>query len=212
MPRKRRDPDRCHAFFTRTVLKADRRWPDIRGMTLDEFAAKISRIRSAIERDGAGIGLAMGGDLAALIADRVIQEGKTATGGSFTPYSTHETAAFFFRNKSRRGSADAQVAKLQKARTPLSYSKFRGLNGLKSSTKNFEFTGEMWRDFGVTATRFDGRAIHATLGGKTEAAANKIAWMSGQEGRSIIEPSAAELAQVGNLTARRIQRIIDQHL
>jgi hypothetical protein len=192
------------------VLMGHARWADISGMTLDQFLAKITQTRLNIEREAANIGAAMGADLSALIADRVIQRGKTAEGGSFTPYSTNETAAFFFRGKSRRGRADAQVAKLQKARTPLSYSKFRELNGLKSSPKNFEFTGEMWREFGVTATRFDGRVIYVTIGGKTELSANKMEWLSKQEGRDIIEPSKSELAQVESLTVRRVQKIIDQ--
>jgi hypothetical protein len=194
------------------VLMARRDQADISGMTLDQFLAKITQTRLNIEREAANIGAAMGADLSALIADRVIQRGKTAEGGSFTPYSTNETAAFFFRGKSRRGSAEAQVAKLQKARTPLSYPKFRELNGLKSSPKNFEFTGEMWRGFGVTATRFDGRVIYVTIGGKTELSANKMEWLSKQEGRDIIEPSKSELAQVESLTVRRVQKIIDQTL
>lgn len=181
-------------------------------MTVSDFAAKLRLLRSQIEREAADIGAGIGHDVAALVADRVVQRGQTEDGGSFSPYSTKPAPAFFFRGKSRRSSADSAVARLQKARTPLSYAAFRELNGLKSDKKNFEFTGEMWRGLGVTAVGFDGRTIRVTIGGKTASSGQKIGWLSEQEGRNIIEPSAAELARAARSASQRIQRTIDQAL
>lgn len=180
-------------------------------MELSEFKTKIARLRAAIEGRAADIGSAAGHDLAANIAERVIRHGQTANGGQFSPYSTTEVPAFFFRGKGR-GSAQAAVKKAEKARTPLSYSKFRELSGLQSSPKNFLFTGEMWRNFGVTAVRFDGKTVHVTVGGKNADAQQKIEWAEAQEGRSIIAPSPAELKEISARAARKLQTLFDQNL
>lgn len=138
-------------------------------------------------------------DLSSLIALRVVNEKQTASGGGFTPYSNTPVPAWFYRGKSRTGSADVAVSALAKKGEKISYSQFRELNNLDGANKNFEFTGEMWRGVGVTGSTVSGPVATAYIGAKTRAAQNKLKWTSEQEGRSVIEASGKELDLVGQV-------------
>ena len=139
-------------------------------------------------------------DLAALVADRVINNGENFRGGSFKPYSTNQMAAFRFWGKSRNQSAEKEVRKRSKARGTLSYTEFRELNKL-NTVKNFEFTGEMWKKFGVISFSFSGDLIKIKIGGQTPIAQTKIDENSKREGISIIEASPAEVAIIARTSA-----------
>ena len=164
---------------------------------IKQLDAAIARIESGAEQQVARAGL----DLVGLISTRVIQQGKTADGGRFTPYSRDQIPAFFYFNRSRNNSGEQGVRRAAKEKRGVSYAEFRQLNGLKVDFKNFEFTGDMWRNFRVKKVERTGTGYRLTIGGASEDARQKIEWLSDQEGRLIIEPSRQELAFVqGNLT------------
>ena len=165
-------------------------------MTLNDLIRRLDNVLQGIERDGERQVAIAGGDIAALGTKRVIEQGKTADGGRFTPYSRKQIPAFFYVGKSRRGSADNEVKRKARKKETLSYSDFRQLNGLNVTFKNFEFTGSMWRNFRVLKVQRTGYKFTAVLGGAVPLEQNKINWLSAQEGRSIIEPSEAELKVV----------------
>lgn len=162
-------------------------------MKLSEFEQKIERSLSRIESELETQVAIAGNDLVALITNRVVQRGETADGGSFTPYSTTEVPAFFFTNKSRTSSANSAVKQKSKKQETISYKEFRAINNLNTAPKNFEFTGEMWRGFGVTQIQRSPGGVLVTIGGKIKASEDRIAWNSAQEGKSIIKPSKREL-------------------
>lgn len=133
-----------------------------------------------------------GHDLVALITNRVVQDGMNYAGGKFSPYSERFLRADAFVGKSRTQTAERKIQAQLKAGGTLNYKQFRELNNLETDKKNFEFTGEMWRKFGVISSTVGGMRFRITLGGKTEAAAKKIEENSEREGVSIIEASAEE--------------------
>lgn len=131
-------------------------------------------------------------DLVALIVNRVINTGKDADGNLFSSYSDNPIAAGKLWGKSRTQAAESKVRALAKAKGALSYKAFRELNNLKTDKKNFEFTGEMFRKFGIIREAGNGSNFVITLGGTTEEAQRKIDANSAQEGADIIAPSKSE--------------------
>lgn len=165
-------------------------------MTLSEFENRLSRIESRLETEVEAQAARAGADLVALVTNRVVQTGRDSQGGSFTPYSTKGIPAFFFFGKSRNSAGENAVRAKAKNRQPISYKEFRALNNLNTSPKNFEFTGAMWRGFGVIAITRTPSGVAVTIGGRNEDSAEKIQWGSEHEGKSIIKPSAEEIATV----------------
>ena len=178
-------------------------------MKLSELQNKIDnairRIDDELEVQARSAGL----DLVAIVANRVVQKGETAEGGSFTPYSTKEIPAFFFLGKSRTATAEAKVKALSKYPDNLSYKEFRAINNLNTSHKNFEFSGEMWRGFGVLSATKSPNGVTLTIGGRSEASEDRITWNSKREGTSIILPSKAELDLIKTNLNRWLNNIIN---
>lgn len=151
-------------------------------------------------------------DLVALITNRVVQKGLDFNGASFSSYSTTDIPAYKFWGKSRTQSAEAKLRDLSRQKAKLSYATFRALNNLKTDKKNFEFTGEMWRKFGVISRSASGNNFKISLGGTTTAAQQKIDDNSAEEGLSIIENNSAEEAiiqqSIQDWLTQQAQRIL----
>lgn len=131
-------------------------------------------------------------DMAASIANRVINDGENSEGGKFSAYSTKDVPAYFYYGRSRNAGGEAKVKAAAKKKEGVSYRDFRQFNGLPVDKKNFSFSNAMWRGFGVKKVDYSAGVYTVTLGGKTEDSADKIGWMAGQEGRSIIAPNQEE--------------------
>lgn len=165
-------------------------------MTLSELSDQLDRALARIDAELSVQGQKAGLDLVALVSTRVIQRGETADGGRFSNYSETPTPAFFYFGKSRNQSGEKAVQRASKERRPLSYSEFRRVNGLEVAFKNFEFTGALWRGFGVVSAESSPEGVTVVIGGTNTDASQKIGWLSEQEGRSIIQPSPAEIELV----------------
>jgi hypothetical protein len=161
-------------------------------MSIDEVSKNLEDVERRINGGSIQALTIYGGDMAAQIANRVIDKGENSDGGKFSDYSQKEVPAFFFYGKSRNAGGEAKVKAKAKKKEGVSYSEFRGFNGL-GQVKNFSFTNAMWRGFGVKQVEQSAGIYTLTLGGKTEDSADKIGWMSGQEKRSIIAPNQKEL-------------------
>lgn len=166
-------------------------------MSLQRLSANIDKALAAIDGPELERRAAIAGaDLVSLITSRVIRKGETSDGGTFTAYSTTPVPAWFYLGKSRTGSAESRVKEASKKREEISYKQFREYNNLKTDKKNFEFTGTMWRGFGVTKIVKQGDRLRIVLNGRNDDSREKIEWLSDQEKQSIIEPSQAELLTV----------------
>lgn len=175
-------------------------------MEINDFIGKVEALERYLENGLQDTILVGGNSMAALIANRVINTGKTADGGTFTPYSTKKVPAYLYRGKSRNASGEARVQKAIKQRTPLSYRDFREANNLPTSPKNFSFTNDMWSHFGAKDVKARGGVYTLTIGGTTAEAAKKIEWLSEQEGKSIIEPNKQEADALRATITREIVR------
>jgi len=163
---------------------------------MEEIERRLKSLSNDIQREGA--------NLCADIAQRVINEGKDSTGGSFSPYSRRGVPAFWYFGRSLNASGEGKVRAAAKKKEYVSYADFRAFNNRPIDKKNFSFSNEMWRNFGVIGVRYSGGVYSLEIGGKTKQSADKIEWMAGQEGKSIIKPNREE---IGRLLASLVKRI-----
>lgn len=121
-------------------------------------------------------GKKIGIGLAAVIKRRVLNKGISANNTLFSPYSDKYKK---YLAKKNRGTK----------------------NGLEF-VKNFEFTGDMWANFGtpesVDVKKLSNNIVRITLKGGSEDSQNKIDWNSEREEKSIIEPTDDELNDAKN--------------
>ena len=170
-------------------------------MTISEYTNKLSGIIQRLDSELEAQAAKAGRDIIGLVTNRVVQKGQSADGPQFTPYSENQIPAHFYFGKSRTGSAEAKVKAKAKKGEKISYRDFRVINGLNAAPKNFEFTGDMWRKFGVVQISATSTGVRVTIGGTTTDATDKIASNSRREKKSIIKPSKSEIAIVqANLT------------
>lgn len=162
-------------------------------MSLDDFIAGLDRVVDDLQRHTGERLVIAANDVASLVKNRVVQTGKDNSGQPFTPYSTNDVPAYKYIGKSRTGSADTKVRQAAKQGGALSYKQFRELNKLRTDKKNFEFTGSMWRNFGVTKAGQSGGVFSTEIGGQTPDATDKLEFLSNQEGKVISAPSKSEI-------------------
>lgn len=186
-------------------------------MTLNQFIVEFDNMINRITNEFPKMFEISSGDISALIENRVVQTGKTATGGKFSNYSITET----YINTSKPGiprkvapvgkTGETKFKNGEPHKTTYfknGYKGFRSSQGRVSNFKNFELTGEMWRGFGVENLQKTATGAKAELGGKTGASQDKIDWMSDQEDRPIIKPSKKEIEMISvTLQQRVIKRI-----
>ena len=174
-------------------------------MTISEKIAELEGIEMMLRGGAANIVAALGADLCASIADRVINSGKNADGQQFSPYSEKKVPAFWYTGRSLNASGEAKIKAAAKKKEGVSYREFRQFNNRPGAPKNFSFSNEMWRGFGVKNAQFESGKYILVIGGKTKVSSDRIEFTSSQEGRSIIEPDTQEL---NHLAAQLTNKIL----
>ena len=181
-------------------------------MTLDETVRRLTEFRKKLQGNLVkDLGKIVGVDMVSQIELRVRDTQKNWKGQGFSRYSTRPmlTSGETLRGrKVWRKMANSPTARrklnwvtIKKGGKNIhlfelkgGYMQLRQIEFGDSTPRNktFEFTGEMWRKFGVTKTVVGDGVIRFTLGGKTTAAQDKIDWNSEREGMNIIAPSKEE--------------------
>lgn len=166
-------------------------------------------------------GKKIGIGLAAVIKRRVLNKGISADGSPFSKYSDKGVPYLVYKNAFARvpsayENIKSKVESLKKRKKIggkkneftedsdyfITYKDWREANRLNTSRKNFEFTGDMWANFGtsesVDVEKLSNNMVRITLKGGSEDSQNKIDWNSKREGKSIIEPTDDELNDAKN--------------
>ena len=195
-------------------------------LSLDETIRRLKEFRKKLSTDFVkDLGKVVGVDTVSQIEMRVRDRQKKADGQLFSRYSTSPmlTSGTTIKSKrvwqalasskTKRRSLDWVTIKKGGKNIHLfelkgGYAQLRKLEGFGNARKSFEFTGEMWRKFGVKKTTMGSGVITFTLGGKTTAAQDKIDWNSEREGVNIIEPGKEEVLFLQN----QINRLIPGYL
>lgn len=90
----------------------------------------------------------------------------------------------------------------------LGYEIFRTLNNQPIDAKNYTFTGEMWRDTGITDVQDTGGTTTVTIGGQTDRAESLMEYNTTRDG-PILEASEEEEDFIREAHEERIINIID---
>jgi len=88
------------------------------------------------------------------------------------------------------------------------YANYRRKSGRTSNQKVFNFTGELWRNFGVTRADFNGFEI----GGYNQYAADLFGWLSEKEGAQINKPSETEIQAAKDFLKQRLKETLNRYL
>lgn len=182
-------------------------------MNLDELRKGIKKtqdeILSALQSEGARAGA----DASALVENRIVSKGEKNNGQKFSPYSTKQVPAFLYFGRSRNSAGEAAIKKASKAKEGVSYSEFRRFNGLNTSVKNFQFTGEMWQEFGVKSVQVVSfGVVEVVIGGKNSRSNLLLGAHSKRENSELTEPSKTEIDQIAQAIQERIKRIVNKNV
>jgi hypothetical protein len=178
-------------------------------MEIQQVIDNLSTFEEAVRRELQAVTVKAANDLASGVALRVVNEGKNAKGGQFSDYSDKKYYASSFKGKNRSGGADARLTALGRG-AKIDYAEYRRLNNLNGSPKNFEFTGDMWRNFGVMNFINSGLSVTANIGGLTENAGDKISGNSKREGYDIAAASEKEELEVKADLEKWIEGLINK--
>ena len=197
-------------------------------MTVKEFDAKLKRAERdipakifGIVRDYAGV------TLRAEISNRVVMSQKKAAGGTFSRYSSKPILS---SGETERGKQVwRKLASSKKKRRNLrwvtlkkggknirlfevagGYAEIRRIHGFTNANKSFEFTGEMWKKFGVKYAKKSPGGFRIRLAGLTTAAQKKIDANSEREGANIIDISPEEEKELARYIDTWLQKEINR--
>jgi len=131
-------------------------------------------------------------DTIAQISNRVIETGIDKDGDLFSSYSENEVPASSFLGKGYNAGLEAKLKSLSKKGIRISYKGLRSEAGLKTAFKNFSFSTEMWKGFGLKRTEHTPKGFTLFLGGKTSYSQDLIDKHSEYEGVDIIENNKEE--------------------
>ena len=195
-------------------------------MTLDETIQKLTAFKKNLQQNLVrDLGKIIGVDTISQIEMRVRDKQKNWQGQSFSRYSTRPMLTSGTTAKSRRvwravASSKAKRRELDWVTIKKGgknihlfelkggYAEMRRIEGFSNANKSFEFTGEMWRKFGIKDVKTGSGVIIFKLGGKTVASQDKIDWNSEREGINIIQPSQDEI----NYLQDKINRLLPEYL
>jgi hypothetical protein len=175
--------------------------------------ASIQKAKTEIQSSLISEGNVIGADTAALIEDRIVSKGEKAEGGKFSPYSTKPVPAFLYFGRSRNAGGEAAVKRASKEKRGISYKDFRQFNGLNTSFKNFQFSGEMWSGFGVRTVRLvSSTVVEIEIGGKNSRSNLLFKAHSERENSELTAPSEKELKIISETVQERIINILKRNL
>jgi len=197
-------------------------------MTPEDAASRFEKLRQMVAKEmPTFIEQRVAHSAAEYIRLRVTQQGKNYLGGSFKPYSKKPmlTSGTTAKGKNvwramgskstrarglnwvtiKRGGKNIHLFELKGG-----YAQLRRLEGLQSSHKDFEFTLQMWRNFGVTRKTTTQNEVIVTLKGKNPEAQKKINENSKRENISIIGLSDIELKKLAKMVDKELQRYINK--
>ena len=197
-------------------------------MTPDEAAKRFELLRRMAERElPAFIQQRVAFNAVEDIRERVTLRGQNFRGGQFKPYSrkpiltsgTTEKSKNIWRKYAdspekrkqlkwvtiKRGGKNIRLFELKGG-----YAQMRRDEDLQTGHKDFEFTTQMWRNFGVKRTSKTNSEFVVTIGGKNVESQKKINANSKREGINIINLSDKELKDLAVMVDKELQRYINK--
>ena len=197
-------------------------------MTPDEAAKRVNKLLQMINHDfPTFIKERTAHNAVTMIEQRVQNTGRNHLGNPFKPYSTRpmltsgttaKSKAVWNKmagSKAKRRELDWVTIKRRGKNIRLfelkgGYKQMRRLEGLQTGHKDFWFTTQMWRGFGVKRVLKGKDKMIITIGGKNGESQNKIDRNSDREGVNIIDISDQELKLLAKQIDQQIQKYINK--
>lgn len=163
-------------------------------------------------------------DVVGQIEHRVTTTGVAADGRKFSPYSTKPfwtTGRMGKSDRLRKWAFSNENVKWMTVKygdknihlfqVPGGYKQARQIEGLETSFKNFEFSGQMWRMFGVKRSATSKNNVRVWIGGRTRRSQRLINENSKRENKPIIDMSKKEIDIMEKVVDKEIQRLLQKH-
>ena len=171
---------------------------------LDSLKGLVTELISSREQDS----IVIANDAIALVRRRVQTEKEDADGFEFGQYSQAVVPQWMLYNKSLSDGAEQRV---KDGDWFQSYEDLREANNLETDAIDFTFSGDMWRNTGITTVQNTGFSTTVNLGGQTERASNIIGYQEERYG-NIIAISDEEEQLVIEAHEERISNLINKYL
>lgn len=196
-------------------------------ITVQDAIFKFRRAATILERSRKADLMVIAKDTMALVKERVINSGESASGAKFKPYSQAVVPVTLYRNKEARsvkaypnlfkavtGKALGGKRKSQPTKGVggwfASYKDWREVNRLQTNHKDFSFTSRMWKSVQPILISSTQTETVIEIKATTEAENNKLRWNSEREGISLLAANKAEERQVRKAYEERINRRIKE--
>lgn len=177
-------------------------------MTLQDFSNAIKGIISDLEATRTTESVQIANEGIALVRRRVQNDKENADGSYFGSYSETKVPKWFFKGKSLSGGAETKV---QNGAYFISYAEFRDANNLESQEIDFTFSGDMWRNTGVTEVVENESETEVMLGGQTSRAKELHGYHAEKFG-SLIVMNEDEIKMIVDSHNERIFNVIRKNL
>ena len=146
-------------------------------------------------------------DTMALVRLRVQTDKEDADGLEFGQYSEAVVPQWMLYGKSL---SDGAESKIKDGEWFQSYSDLREANNLETDAIDFTFSGDMWRNTGITNVQNTGFSTTVNLGGQTDRASDIIGYQEERYG-NIIAISDEEEQLVVEAHEERISNLINKY-
>lgn len=173
-------------------------------MSFLSFAEKCRMFVQTVNENRERESLIIGKETVALVRLRVQNEGVDSNGQSFGGYSKAVVPQYYYYGRSLSDGAEDKV---KAGDWFLSYEEFREDNNLRTDIKDFTFSGEMWRNAGVTDIQSDQYKTDVTLGGQTQRSAELLSYHSDKYG-NLLAPNEQEITFIVDSHIERINQAI----
>ena len=199
-------------------------------MTVEEFNKRLSSFESDVIKKlpDQFIKAKAGFDIAATVSERVIQKSVSGDGSHFSAYSTKPmlTSGTTVKSKSVWNAKASSKAKrsnlkwvtIQKGGKNIrlfelegGYAELRRLEGFSNRYKNFWFTTEMWRMFGLKQASKSNQGFKLIFAGKTSEAQKKMDENSAREGKNILDMTSGEVQEISDRTSSWIDTMLKKN-
>jgi len=177
-------------------------------MDLTEFIQRLKLVANELQANREAESVQIGREAMALVRLRVQNDKENAQGASFGGYSTTKLPKYFFTGKSMSAAAEAKV---KKRGAKMSYEEFREDNNLETDAKDFTFSGEMWRDTGVSEVNNTADTTTVIIGGTSERSRLLLGYNTERDG-DILELSESEIDFVVDAHRERVLKVINKNL
>jgi len=151
-------------------------------MTPEEVQQQMTSLLTNFNTEAAKALLSVAMNGVVYTKERVQEKGVKTDGTSFKGYSVNPLPLYFHEKQATSSQMTRLKQNKKYKKDGLSYLDFRRETGKQVGFKDLTFSGDMWRQTGIVQETSQSGNIQIVVGGLTEEAKQKHAWMTRQQG------------------------------